>query len=447
MQFRTINPINNQLSVSFPMLDEIELNTCIESSHNAFKDWKHLPASDKKSLLEALFASIEKDASDCARLITEEMGKPLAESVAEVKKCADLCAFYATHFEQFLAPQQLNERAVVHYEPLGIILGIMPWNFPFWQVFRFAIPALLAGNTVLLKHAPNTPQCAIRIASLFQKAGFPFTIFQSIFVGIDQVESIIANPYVQGVSLTGSTVAGQSVAMLAGKYLKKCVLELGGNDAFLITKNSNLDKVVEKAVQARCRNNGQSCVAAKRFIVDVEVYDMFKAKLIDALHHLKIGNPNEAENTNGPLARRDLFEKVLGQIELLKQKNATLVFQLQNHSNMENVIAPAIWEVDEIFDDEIFAPIFLLYKSRNIHEMIELSNQSKYGLGTSIWTTDMEEAAMLSSQIHTGMVYINEIVYSDPSLPFGGIKHSGLGKELGKDGIKEFTNQKLIFTK
>jgi len=447
MDFKSINPTNNQVIASFPTLNKAEIDLSIDNADKAFHSWRNIEASKKKLLLVALSAEIISNTKEFASIITKEMGKPIHESMAEVKKCADLCLFYSANFEKYLLPKTLNEKAIVQYEPLGVIFGIMPWNFPFWQVFRFVIPTILAGNTVIIKHAPNTPQCAISIANLFIKVGFPNAVCQSIFIAVDQVESIIQHHKIHGVSLTGSTIAGRSVASIAGKFLKKCVLELGGNDAFIVTKNANIEKAVEKAVLARCRNNGQSCVAAKRFIIEEEVYDSFKTKLIIAVDKLKIGEPTIEGNTNGPLARTDLFEKVLSQIQVLKEKNFNLIHQLYQETSMSNVIAPAIWEGNEIIDEEIFAPIFLLYRANNLNEMIDMANQSDYGLGTSVWTNDADEIKILSHQVQSGMLYINELVYSDPALPFGGIKNSGTGKELGEDGIKEFTNSKLIFTK
>ncbi len=447
MEFKSINPTNNQLMGSFPIIDTLELELVIENSNIAFQKWRDTSVDQKKQLLKALATEILIYIEDCSRIITDEMGKPLKESMAEMKKCADLCLYYADNFETYLQPKVLSDKAIIYYEPLGVIFGISPWNFPFWQVFRFAIPTLLAGNTVIVKHAPNTPQCAIQLVMLFKKAGFPKNVFQSVFIDISQVESFVSSKIVQGVSLTGSTAAGRSVAILAAKYLKKCVLELGGNDAFVVTRNANIERAVEKAVLARCRNNGQSCVAAKRFIIDAVVYDFFKSKLVEALKSLKIGDPKLADSTNGPLARRDLYDNVLRQTAILEQKHFTKTFELEDNTGLPNVIAPAIWEGGEHFDEEIFAPIFLLHKTTDIDQMIELVNHSNYGLGCSIWSDNAIDAQQLSSRIVCGMIYINELVYSSPSLPFGGIKQSGIGKELGEEGIKEFTTHKLIFTK
>ena len=447
MEFKSINPYNNKVLAHFQTHNSNEMEQMIENGYQAYLSWKKTTFDTKKQLVQTLSTIINKHLDKNSALITTEMGKPILESIAELKKCADLCDFYATHAEAYLQPKKIKENARIYYEPMGIILGIMPWNFPFWQVFRFAIPTILAGNTVIVKHAPNTPQCAIAIENLFVEAGFPSSVFQNIRIDIEQVETLLAHEHIMGVSLTGSTLAGASVAALAGKYLKKTVLELGGNDAFIVTKHANLNLAVQKAVLSRCRNNGQSCVAAKRFIVETSIYDQFKRLLQTEISKLTIGDPPSQTATNGPLARVDLFEKAQQQIASLTQKNFRHFYQKPLPEHALNTIPPAIWEGTEKIDEEIFAPIFLLYTAQDIDEMVNIANQTKYGLGASVWTEDPDEANSISNQLIAGMVYINELVYSAPSLPFGGTKQSGMGRELGEEGIKEFTNKKLIFNK
>lgn len=445
MEFNSINPFNNKVLAHFKTNSNGEMEQMINDSHQAYVHWRSTSFATKKEMVLLLSKILMERLDSYSELITAEMGKPLLESIAELKKCADLCDFYALHAENYLAAKNINEQATIVYEPMGIIVGIMPWNFPFWQAFRFAIPTILAGNTVIIKHAPNTPQCAVAIEQLFIEAGFPIAVFQNIRIDIPQVETLLAHAYVMGVSLTGSTAAGASVATLAGKYLKKSVLELGGNDAFIVTRKAHLGKAAQKAVLSRCRNNGQSCVAAKRFIIDATVYDEFKQLLQAEISQLTIGNPRLQTFTNGPLARVDLYEKAQQQIALLAEKNFSRVYGLPLPKDAQNTIPPAIWEGTETIEEEIFAPIFLLYKAQNIDEMVRIANDTAYGLGASIWSDDPAEAQLISRQLVAGMVYINELVHSEPSMPFGGIKQSGMGKELGEEGIKEFTNQKLIF--
>lgn len=445
MEFNSINPFNNKVLAHFKTNSSGEMEQMINDSHQAYAHWRSTSFAIKKELVLLLSKILMERIDNYSELITAEMGKPLLESMAELKKCADLCDFYALHAENYLAAKNMNEQARIVYEPMGIIVGIMPWNFPFWQAFRFAIPTILAGNTVILKHAPNTPQCAVAIEQLFIEAGFPIAVFQNIRIDIPQVETLLAHAFIMGVSLTGSTAAGASVAALAGKYLKKSVLELGGNDAFIVTRKAQLGKAAQKAVLSRCRNNGQSCVAAKRFIIDATVYDEFQQLLQAEISQLTIGDPLVKTFTNGPLARVDLYEKAQKQIASLTEKNFSKVYGLPVPEDAQNTIPPAIWEGTETIEEEIFAPIFLLYKAQNIDEMVRIANDTAYGLGASIWSDDPAEAHLISRQLVAGMVYINELVHSEPSMPFGGIKQSGMGKELGEEGIKEFTNQKLIF--
>jgi len=446
MEFNSINPFNNKVLARFQSHSPTDMVQMIENGHQAYISWRSTPFATKKEMVQMLSKILMERIDSCSEMITAEMGKPLLESAAELKKCADLCDFYAVHADHYLAPKQLAKNATTVYEPMGIIVGIMPWNFPFWQAFRFAIPTILAGNTVLLKHAPNTPQCANAIENLFIEAGFPPSVFQNIRLDIPQVETLLAHAHIMGVSLTGSTAAGASVAALAGKYLKKSVLELGGNDAFIVTEKADLRKAAQKAVLSRCRNNGQSCVAAKRFIIDASVYDEFKQLLVAEISHLTIGDPTIQIFTNGPLARVDLYEKAQQQIASLSEKNFVKVYELPLPEDAQNTIPPAIWEGTENIEEEIFAPIFVLYKAHNIDEMVRIATDTKYGLGASIWSNDPATADLISRQLIAGMVYINELVHSETSMPFGGIKQSGMGKELGEEGIKEFTNQKLIFS-
>jgi succinate-semialdehyde dehydrogenase/glutarate-semialdehyde dehydrogenase len=379
------------------------------------------------------------------------MGKPLTQALAEVEKCAWLCEHYAENAENYLADQTIKTDATeswVAYEPLGVILAVMPWNFPYWQVMRFAVPTLLAGNTGLLKHASNVSGCAEAIEELFSEAGFPEGVFSHLKMSGSEVAEVIRHPAVKAVSLTGSDRAGRSVAEEAGKVLKKCVLELGGSNAFIVLKDADIKKVIDTAVFARIQNNGQSCIAAKRFIVEASCYDEFKLLLVKKFEELNVGDPMEEHTEVGPLARVDLAKELEDQMK----KSIDLSARILIGGKRENAMFyPTILEGVKpgmpAFEEETFGPLATLTRVGSADEAIEMANRSDFGLGATICTSDIELAKILGRRIEDGAVFVNELVKSDPRLPFGGTKISGYGRELGPLGIREFTNAKTYYIK
>ena len=376
------------------------------------------------------------------------MHKPISQAIAEVEKCALLCNYYYENAETFLATKHIKTEAsesFVTYEPLGVILGVMPWNFPFWQVFRFAVPTLIAGNTVLVKHASNVPKSAQLIQEIFEQAGFPKGCYQDLPIPSSKVANIIANPIIKAVSLTGSEQAGIAVATEAGKHLKKCVLELGGSNAFVILEDANLEKAVATAVNARMQNAGQSCIAAKRFLVHENIADAFVDKFKVAIKNLKTGNPLDKETQIGSLARVDLAEELEVQVQKSIEMGAKLVVGgNRKDAFYEPTILTNITTEMPVFNEVTFGPVAAIITFKTLEEAIELSNQSEFGLGVSIFTQNIDFIKTKISVFNEGAVFINEMVKSDPRLPFGGIKKSGYGRELAEDGIKEFVNVKTV---
>jgi succinate-semialdehyde dehydrogenase/glutarate-semialdehyde dehydrogenase len=384
-------------------------------------------------------------------MIPLEMGKPIAESRAEVTKCALVCDYYAEHGPGFLADEVIGtdaQRSYVRHDPMGCVLSIMPWNFPFWQVFRFAAPALTVGNVALLKHAPNVFGCSILIAEVFEEAGFPRGTFQNLIIHHDQVEKIIAHENVKAVTLTGSERAGASVAEVAGRYLKKCVLELGGNNAFIVWKDADVEKAVQTAVNARMANAGQSCIAAKRFILVDAIYDDFVARFIQAAKKLVAGDPNDEATRVGPLARLDLADQLQRQVKQSVEMGAELLYGgNQRGCYHEPTILGNVKPGMPAFDEETFGPLAPMIKVKDEFEAFELAEKSRYGLGTTVCTRDIQRASELSAVVSDGAYFVNELVKSDPRLPFGGTKRSGYGRELAKDGMMEFVNRKTVYIK
>ncbi len=448
MKYATVNPCNNQLTKEFPF----DAFPDLEDSKNAYRVWKQISIQERGEYLKKVAALLEKRKDEFAQLITLEMGKPLRESFYELNKTIATFDYYISNAEKFLAPEVVvtaASKSFVTFEPLGVIFSIMPWNFPFWQVFRFAIPTLIAGNVTVLKHAPNVPQCAAAIALLFEEAGFPKGVFKNYFLTNEDAAKLIADNTIQGVSFTGSNATGSIVAGLAGQHIKKAVIELGGNDAFIVLEDADLDRTIEGAMKSRAINSGQSCNGAKRFIVLDKVYSVFLEKITAAVRELIVGNPLDEATQIGPLARLDLAEKVRAQIQKTINAGAIPYFHSYKSEEAGNFLAPVVLENVKprmvAFDEEIFGPVWSVIKAKDEQEAIALANQSEYGLGASIWTSDLEKAERLSSQIEAGNVFINDIVKSDARLPFGGIKKSGFGRELSEYGLKEFVNIKTIF--
>ncbi|WP_297867798.1 NAD-dependent succinate-semialdehyde dehydrogenase [uncultured Flavobacterium sp.] len=420
----------------------------LKVSENTQLSWCNLSIQNRVSFLPQLAKLLLENKEEYANCITTEMHKPISQAIAEVEKCALLCNYYYENAETFLATKHIKTEAsesFVTYEPLGVILGVMPWNFPFWQVFRFAVPTLIAGNTVLVKHASNVPKSAQLIQEIFEQAGFPKGCYQDLPIPSSKVANIIANPIIKAVSLTGSEQAGIAVATEAGKHLKKCVLELGGSNAFVILEDANLEKAVATAVNARMQNAGQSCIAAKRFLVHENIADAFVDKFKVAIKNLKTGNPLDKETQIGSLARVDLAEELEVQVQKSIEMGAKLVVGgNRKDAFYEPTILTNITTEMPVFNEETFGPVAAIITFKTLEEAIELSNQSEFGLGVSIFTQNIDFIKTKISVFNEGAVFINEMVKSDPRLPFGGIKKSGYGRELAEDGIKEFVNVKTV---
>lgn len=448
MKFSTLNPYTQELIHTYEVMDNQQIETALYLSQSAFFVWKTGSYQQRAQYVTRIAELLLEHKHQLALIITTEMGKILSESIAEIEKCAFLCQYYAKESEQLLQPQDILTQSHLSrlvYQPIGAVLGIMPWNFPFWQVFRFVIPNAMAGNVVLLKHAPNVLGCAQAIQELFTKAGFPNGIFQSLIIDIQQVEKVIAHPIVQGVTFTGSERAGAIVASLASKYIKKTVLELGGSDPFIVLEDADLEKSAKVAIQSRMLNAGQTCISAKRFLIHQKNYSKFMEILGDNFASIKQGNPTQNHINIGPLARLDLAKTLKNQLDMSLKGGAKLIYG-GTHNNCN--FLPSLVEITRtdvpIFTQETFGPLMAIKAIKNDQEAIQIANQTTYGLGASIWTQDLKRGYQLAQHIDAGSVFVNSLVKSDPRLPFGGIKQSGFGRELGEYGLKEFLNIKTI---
>ncbi|MBC2839834.1 NAD-dependent succinate-semialdehyde dehydrogenase [Robiginitalea sp. SC105] len=449
MEFTSVNPYNGREVGTYTGLTQEALEEKLRRSQEAFVSWRKVPLAERCRLIRNAGQVLRDNAGDYARMITREMGKPLSESRSEVNKCAWVCDFYADNAEAFLADEIIStdaSQSFVRHDPIGAVLAIMPWNFPFWQVFRYAAPTLTAGNTGLLKHAPNVFGCAQQIEGIFTKAGYPEGVFQNLIIHHDHTEKIIAHDAVKAVTLTGSERAGAAVAEIAGKYIKKTVLELGGNNAFIVWSDADIDKAVKTAVTARFLNSGQSCIAAKRFILLEDIYDEFVSKFTQAVRDRKPGDPMDEATEIGPLARRDLADQLHRQVQdSLKQGAELLLGGNQQDCYYEPTILGNVTPGMPAFDEETFGPMAAVIKARDTDHAFALSEQSKYGLGVTVCTSDIEKALKEIPKVSDGAYFINELVKSDPRLPFGGTKNSGYGRELARDGILEFVNRKTVY--
>jgi succinate-semialdehyde dehydrogenase/glutarate-semialdehyde dehydrogenase len=448
MNYATINPFNNELIREFDFDTYPDLNL----SQKAFEQWRQLTVEERGHQLKKVAELLHHNKRKYAELITLEMGKPIGEAEYEIAKVLTAFDYYIAHAPHFLKPVEVKTQAsksYISFEPLGIIFSIMPWNFPFWQVFRFAVPTLIAGNVSILKHAPSVPQCAKAIEALFHEAGIADGVFKSYFLKNEDAAMLIAEPAVAGISFTGSEATGSILAAQAGKHIKKCVMELGGNDAFIVLDDADLEKTVAGAIKSRSINTGQSCNAAKRFIVVEAVADTFAAKLIDAVKKIKPGNPMDKDVQMGPLARKDLAEKVKQQIaDSVKAGAAAHYRDAVAHGNGNFVNPTVLTGVKKgirAFEEEVFGPVWSVIVVKNAEEAIAVANDSIYGLGASIWTANKEAAIKYIPMLQTGNVFINDIVKSDARIPFGGVKHSGFGRELSEYGLKEFVNIKTVY--
>jgi len=447
MIFKSINPFTQTVLEEHEVLSNVELDRKIKLSESAFKSWRATTFQERADKMNKLAIILRANKEKLGLLITNEMGKILSESISEVEKSAENCDFYADNAEEMLRDHYYATpfKSMSVYDPVGAVFAIMPWNYPFWQVLRYAAPAIMAGNVTLLKHAPNVVGCAKAIEKAFLEAGFPEGVFQHITIDIPQVESVIAADIVHGVTLTGSEMAGSSVAALAGKHIKKSVLELGGSDAFIVLDDANLEKAAAVATQSRMLNAGQACICAKRFIVTEKIADEFESLFSQKITALQQGNPLQSGIHMGPLARIDLAEKLDNQLQHSLQQGARLVVGGERDlCNFQPTLIDFVTVDNIAFQEETFGPLATLIRAKDENDAIAIANNHKYGLASAIWTEDRERAYTLARKIEAGNIFVNSLVRSDSRIPFGGTKKSGYGRELSEIGIKEFMNMKSI---
>jgi succinate-semialdehyde dehydrogenase/glutarate-semialdehyde dehydrogenase len=452
MAIESRNPATGELLASFTPLDRAAVEQKLDRGVKAFQAWRHTSFAERARLLNRLADLLEADPAKLGRLMTLEMGKLVRPAGDEILKSARGCRYYADHGAAFLAEEDVRTeatRSYIRYEPMGAIFAIMPWNFPFWQVFRFAAPALMAGNVALLKHAPNVPQCALAIEALFRDAGFPDGVFQTLLIEVDQVPAILDDDRVKAVTLTGSDRAGRDVASRAGRALKKSVLELGGSDPFIVMPSANLPQAVATAVKSRTLNAGQSCIAAKRFILADTIADEFLAQFVPAMAALKIGDPLDESTEVGPMARGDLVDALADQVQDAVALGARILtgggpLGRKGHYYPPTVLTN-VSPQSRAYREELFGPVATVFRVRDLEQAIALANDTKYGLGASVWTTDEAERDRLIDGLEVGQVFVNAMVASDPRVPFGGAKTSGYGRELGVHGIREFALVKTVW--
>lgn len=455
MGIATINPATGETLKTFEALSAESIEEKLALAQQAFEQYRKTPMTQRAEWLGQAAEILERDKVSFGKIMTTEMGKTLKSAIAEVEKCAWVCRYYAEHGGEFLADVSVSTDAshsFVRYQPLGAILAVMPWNFPFWQVFRFAAPALMAGNVGLLKHASNVPQCAIAIEDIIRQAGFPEGAFQTLLIGANQVEALINDERVKAATLTGSELAGASLAAAAGKQIKKTVLELGGSDPFIVLESADLEAAASTAVTARMLNNGQSCIAAKRLIVQDAVADEFEQRLLGKFQALKVGDPMDENTDIGPLATPKILEELDQLVQVCREKGSKVLTGGKPLSDRPGHFYPPTILSDfppgtPADEQEFFGPVALLFRVPDIDAAIKLANAIPFGLGASAWTADEEQAHRLIDELEAGAVFINGLVKSDPRLPFGGTKRSGYGRELGIQGIHEFVNIKTVWVK
>jgi succinate-semialdehyde dehydrogenase/glutarate-semialdehyde dehydrogenase len=454
MAIASINPANGKTLKTFEALSSDEIETKLDLAWKTYPKHRKTPFAERAEKLNRAADILERESEKFGHIMTSEMGKTLKSAIAEAQKCALGCRYYADHGEKYLADEIVKtnaSRSFVRYQPLGPVLAIMPWNFPFWQVFRFAAPALMAGNVGLLKHSSNVPQCALAIEEVFTGAGFALGTFQTLLIESAQVEKLINDDRVAAVTLTGSEPAGQSVASLAGKQIKKTVLELGGSDPFIVMPSTHLKATVAAAVSARVINNGQSCIAAKRFIVADRIYDEFEKEFVRGMEALRLGDPTEESTDVGPLATAKIRDDLHEQVERARKAGAKVLTGGTKVDGSGYFYAPTalanIPRNSSVYREEFFGPVAMLVRVKDAAEAIDVANDSPFGLGSSVWTNDPSEAEHFINGIEAGQVFVNAPVASDPKLPFGGIKRSGYGRELSAIGIREFVNVKTVWCK
>jgi len=454
MAIATINPATGEVLKQFPALTDAEVDGRIAKAARAFQSFRKTSFADRAKWMLKAGEILEAEKTELGRLMTLEMGKTFSSAVAEAAKCATACQYYAENAAKFVADEVIETSATksyIHYQPVGIVLAVMPWNFPFWQVFRFIAPGLMAGNVGLLKHASNVPQCALKIEEIIVRAGFPAGVFQTLLIGASQVDRILNDPRVAAATLTGSEQAGIQVGVSAAKRIKKVVLELGGSDPFIVMPSANIDEAASTAVKARVINNGQSCIAAKRFIVHEQIADKFEKEFVSRMQALKLGDPFDEKTDVGPLATPDAVKDLDTDVQKTLHAGAKLLTGGKAVNGPGNFYLPTVLtnipKDSPAYREEFFGPVASIFRVKNLDEAIAIANDSRFGLGASAWTNDPAERERLINELEAGMVFINQMVASDPRVPFGGVKASGHGRELGPYGIREFTNIKTVWIK
>jgi succinate-semialdehyde dehydrogenase/glutarate-semialdehyde dehydrogenase len=447
----SVNPATGETLQTFQPLTDTQVDERLARAERAYRSYRRTALADRARRLTAAAEILEHERDSLGRIMTLEMGKPITAARAEAAKCATACRYYAEHGERLLADEPVDAgagRSFVRREPIGPVLAVMPWNFPFWQVFRFAAPALMAGNVGLLKHASNVPQCALAIEDIIRRAGFPDDVFQTLLIGSAEVGRVLDDPRVKAASLTGSEPAGAQVASRAGKHIKKTVLELGGSDPFIVMPSADLDRAARIAVEARTINNGQSCIAAKRFIVDRRIAGDFERCFVGAMDALRVGDPMEESTQIGPLATPEILEGLDEQVRRSVAMGARVLTGGRRLERPGNFYAPTVIadapKGSPAYSEELFGPVAVLFRTDGVDEAVRLANDTEFGLGASAWTTDPAEQARFVDEIEAGMVFVNGMVASDARLPFGGVKRSGYGRELSAYGIHEFVNVKTV---
>lgn len=449
---KSIDPSNGKELATLPELDAAGIEAAVERAYASRHAWRDAGLELRTAILRSAAGVLRAEKARFAALMTAEMGKPIVEAEAEVEKCAWTATWIADNAARLLADEPIESTATksyVRFQPLGVILAVMPWNFPFWQAFRAALPALAAGNVMLLKHASNVPQCAVAIEDVFREAGVPKGVFQTLLIGSGAVEGIVADRRVAGVTLTGSEAAGEQVAATAGKALKKSVLELGGSDPFIVLADADVKAAATVACRARNQNNGQSCIAAKRFIVVESIADEFEKQFSSAVAALKVGNPMDRANQVGPLARADLVDDLERQVKESVKKGAKVLTGGKRVDNggyfFEPTVLTGVRPGMPVYNEETFGPVAAVIRVRDAEEALRVANDSEFGLGSSIWTKDVERGELMAERVEAGLVFVNGMVASDARLPFGGVKRSGYGRELSSYGIREFTNIQTVW--
>ena len=452
MPHTSLNPTTNQLIQTYASWDTLRLEQALEKTHRAQPAWAQTIFSQRAEVLRKVATQLCAQRDRYAILITQEMGKPLREARAEVEKCASACDYYAQHGEEFMRAEPVESdagKSYIAYYPLGVVLAVMPWNFPFWQVFRAAAPALMAGNALLLKHAPNVPQCALALETIFRECDLPDGVFTNLMIDVEQVAEAIASPHVHAVTLTGSEAAGRKVAACAGQHLKKCVLELGGSDPFIVLHDADMELTVDMAIASRFMNCGQSCIAAKRFIVVPQIADEFLRELKARVETLRLGDPMDDATQIGPMARLDLRDTLHKQVSDSIAQGAVAVVGCKPVERAGFFYQPSI--LDRVtantraWHEELFGPVATVIRAASEADALRIANETRFGLGSSIWSKDTARAEQLAAHIQAGCTFINSMVKSDPRLPFGGVKASGYGRELSRLGMHEFVNAKTVW--